>query len=142
MAFLFRDAAQCMVGPNDEGNCMDPIEVNQNSIQATVKGLKGKKKRKNIDDILGFSKVNTRNQKGGRRNKCVVLRSAVAAAALSASVSSGGINNRNKILLDEAQTIWAVNKIMDIGYEGDEEEVISKIVELEAQNLDRAECQL
>lgn len=60
----------------------------------------------------------------------MVLRSAVSAAALSASLSSDGINNRNRILLNEAQTIWEMNKLYGIGYDGDENEVISKIVEM------------
>jgi len=126
----------------DEGPNFDPIEENRNPIQAAVKGIKGKKRRKNIDEILGFSKVDNRNHMGrGRtKNKCVVFRSAVAAVALNASVSSEGINNRNRILLDEAQTIWAVNKIMGIGYDGDENEVISKIAELEAQRMESADC--
>jgi len=64
----------------------------------------------------------------------VVLRSAVAAATLSASVSSGGINNRNRILLNEAQSIWEINKLNGIGYDGDEEEVISKIAEMIEHN--------
>lgn len=48
-------------------------------IHSAVKRLQGKKKRKNIDDILGFSRVKTANtnSKGGGRNKNkrVVLRS-------------------------------------------------------------------
>lgn len=48
-------------------------------IQSAVKSLQGKKKRKNINDILGFSKVkpvNTKSKGGGRnKNKSVVLRS-------------------------------------------------------------------
>lgn len=111
----------------------DPIEDNHSPIQAAVKGIKGKKRRKNIDEVLGFSKVNNRNHKGGKnKNKCVVFRSAVAAAALNASVSSEGIINRNRILLDEARTIWTVNKIFEIGYDGPEDEVVSKITEMEA----------
>lgn len=86
---------------------------------------------------MGFSKVNTGN-KGKKNKKCVVLRSAIATAALSASISSKGISNRNKILLNEAQAIWTVDKI---NYDGDENEVISKIAEMEALNEMRANCQ-
>lgn len=57
---------------------------------------------------------------------------------MSASISSNGIANRNRLLLNEAQTIWEVNKVIGIGYDGDEEEVISKIAEMEAQDKERA----
>lgn len=72
----------------------------------------------------------------------MVLRSTVAAAALSASISSEGFVNRNRILLNQAQTIWEINKAFGIGYHGDEAEVISKIADMEAQNMDRAACDL
>lgn len=122
---------------------LDHFEANQVPIQAAIKGIKGKRNRKSIDEILGYSKVNARNTNGKRNNKkCVVLRSAVASAALSASISSGGINNRNKILLDEAQAIWAVDKLFGISYDGEEEEVVSKIAEMEALNKARAGDQL
>lgn len=118
----------------------DLAEANHNPINAAVKSIQGKRNRKNIDEILGFSKV-VRGSKGKRNKKCVVLRSAVATAALSASISPEGINNRNKILLNEAQAIWAVDKIMGLSYDGNEDEVISKIAEMEALNKQRANCQ-
>lgn len=112
-------------------------------IQSAVKSLQGKKKRKNINDILGFSKVKPVKGGGKKKNKGDARRSAIAAAALSASISSEGINNRNQILLNEAQAIWAINKIHGIGYDGDEHEVISKIASnLEAQDKGRAQCHL
>ena len=58
------------------------------------------------------------------------------------SVSEDGIANRNKILLNEAQAIWAMNKAAGIGYEGDEDEVISKLVEMRVQEIERANCQV
>lgn len=63
----------------------------------------------------------------------MLLRSAVAAAA-SESISTEEILNRNNLILSEAQAIWECNKIMGIGYEGDENEVISKIVQMEKQD--------
>lgn len=76
------------------------------------------------------------NYKGGRiKQKCVVFRSAVAAASPSASVSMDTIANRNKTLLNEAKAIWAINKAAGIGYDGDEDEVISKIAEMRVQDI-------
>lgn len=131
---LFLDDIGVEVGPP-----LEHLEVNEMiPVKAAIKGVKGKKKRKSINDILGFSKVDLHNRKGGRnKQKCVVFRSAVAAAALSASISSEGIVNRNKMFLSEAQAIWSVNKTMGIGYDGDEEEVISKIADSLAQDKDR-----
>lgn len=120
----------------------DHFEANQIPIQAAVKGIKGKSKRKDINEILGYSKVDKGTIKGKKKNnKCVMLRSAVAAAALSASISSGNINNRNRILLDEAKAIWEVDKMFGIRYDGDEMEVISKIADMEALNKARADHQ-
>lgn len=124
---------------NDGPHVDNLVEENQASIQAAIKGVKGKKKRKTINEILGLPKLKQGSKKGGK--KCVLFRSAVAAAALSASISSNGINNRNKILLDEAQAIWEVNKLY-MSYDGNEEEVISKIAELRAQDNMRADCHL
>ena len=75
------------------------LDANQIPIQATIKGAKGKRNRKSINEILGYNRVNTGEIKGKRnKKKCVVLRAAVASAALSASISSRDINNRNKIV--------------------------------------------
>ncbi|KAG5539457.1 hypothetical protein RHGRI_019859 [Rhododendron griersonianum] len=118
---------------SEDDPCLAPLK-------ATINGVKGKKKRKSIHDILGFTKVNLVNNKGRKnKQKCEVFRSAIAAVALSASISSEGIVNRNRIILDEAQAIWECNKIMGMGYDGDEDEVISRLADMEAQDLDRAD---
>ncbi|KAG5558711.1 hypothetical protein RHGRI_008616 [Rhododendron griersonianum] len=115
----------------------DPLSA---PIKAAINGVKGKKKRKTIDDILGFIRVNSFNNKSrNNKPKCAVYRSAVAALALSASISSDGVINRNRIILDEAQIIWTCNKIMGLGYDGEEDEVISKFADLVAEDLDRAD---
>ncbi|KAG5550142.1 hypothetical protein RHGRI_015184 [Rhododendron griersonianum] len=131
---------------NGDGR-LDQNEVNHTEddpilapLKAAINGVKGKKKRKSIYDILGFTKVNPVNNKGRKnKQKCEVFRSAIAAVALSASISSGGIVNINRIILDEAQAIWECNKIMGMGYDGDEDEVISRFADMEAQDLDRAD---
>ncbi|KAG5532640.1 hypothetical protein RHGRI_027065 [Rhododendron griersonianum] len=110
------------------------------SIKAAINGVKGKKKRKTIDDILGITRVNSVNNKSrNNKPKCAVYRSAVAALALSASISSDGVINRNRIILDEAQAIWTCNKIMGLGYDGEEDEVISKFADMVAEDLDSAD---
>lgn len=52
--------------------------------------------------FLGSQKQTTIIIKEEERNKCVVFRSAMVVVALNASVSSEGINSRQKILLNEA----------------------------------------
>lgn len=56
----------------------------------------------------------------------VVFRAVAVAVALPRS--SEGISYRNRILLNESQAVWQVNKMMKIGYKGSEDEVISKIM--------------
>ncbi|KAG5556792.1 hypothetical protein RHGRI_007150 [Rhododendron griersonianum] len=109
-------------------------------IKATINGVKGKKNRKTIDDILRFTRVNSLNNKSwNNKPKCAVYRSIVAVLALSASIFSDGVTNRNRIILDEAQAIWTCNKIMGLEYDGEEDEVISKFADMVAEDLDRAD---
>ncbi|KAI8568563.1 hypothetical protein RHMOL_Rhmol02G0210800 [Rhododendron molle] len=70
-----------------------------------------------------FSKQVSSPLAGRRRKKgkSAIYRSAVAALALSVSISEGGIANRNRILLNEAQAAWTLNKIMGLKYDGDED---------------------
>lgn len=78
---------------------------------------KHKRKQKTIEEILGIPSTR-KSKKGGKKNKqkkSVVFRGAIAEAALS--VSSEGINNRNKILLNEADVL-AVTKILGEDYSG------------------------
>ncbi|KAI8565684.1 hypothetical protein RHMOL_Rhmol03G0279900 [Rhododendron molle] len=109
-------------------------------IKAAINGVKGKKKRKTIDDILGFTRVSSFNNKSrNNKPKCAVYRSAVAALALSASLSSDRVINRNRIILDKAQAIWTYNKIIGLGNDGEEDEVISKLADMVAEDLVRAD---
>lgn len=64
-----------------------------------------------------------------RKQKGAIFRLATAAIALS--ISSVGINNRNCILLNDAQGVWEFNKSLGLGYDGDEGEVESRIAQLE-----------
>lgn len=73
---------------------------------------------------------------GRKKQKCVVFRSAVEATALSSS--SDGLN---KFHLNESPAVWSLNKIMDIGYQGDDEALISRIVITEAGNEKRTKVQ-
>ncbi|KAI8524291.1 hypothetical protein RHMOL_Rhmol13G0139000 [Rhododendron molle] len=67
----------------------DPVSA---PIKATINGVKGKNKRKTIDDILGFTQVNSFNNKSrNNKPKCAIYRSAIATLALSASISSNGV---------------------------------------------------
>lgn len=108
------------------------------NIDPSKKAKKAKRKLKSVEDILRIPKA-TRTRKGGRRRiqKCVVFRSALAVAALS--VSTEGINNRSKILLNESQAVRTVTKIMGTDhYFGNGEEVISSIMVTDEEELLRA----
>ncbi|GFZ09851.1 PAM68-like protein [Actinidia rufa] len=57
-----------------------------------------------------------------------------AAAAISFSLSSEGIRNRNRLIQNEAQATWLMGKTLGLDYEGTEKEVVSKVVHLEMQD--------
>ncbi|KAI8536894.1 hypothetical protein RHMOL_Rhmol10G0292100 [Rhododendron molle] len=107
------------------------------NIDPSNEAKKAKRKAKSVEDILGIPKA-TGTRKGGRRRKqkCVVFRSTLAAAALS--VSTEWINNRNRILLNESQAVRTPTKIMGTGYFGNDEEVISSIMVTDGEELLRA----
>ncbi|KAI8535023.1 hypothetical protein RHMOL_Rhmol10G0142700 [Rhododendron molle] len=107
------------------------------NIDPSKETKKTKRKVKSVEDILGIPKA-TGTRKGGRRRKqkCVVFHSALAAAALL--VSTEGINNRNRILLNESQAVWTVTKIMGADYFGNDEEVISSIMVTDEEELLKA----
>lgn len=102
------------------------------------------KKKKQVIEILGYPNLlETPPNLGKRRKKKgknATYRSAAATAALSVSISSGAIKNRNRGLLNEAQTVWTVNKLMGLSCNGNEEEVVSKLYEMEVQDAEKAEC--
>ncbi|XP_057487415.1 uncharacterized protein LOC130773499 isoform X1 [Actinidia eriantha] len=105
----------------------DPIqEPNLPSIPVMIEE-KPKRKQRSIEDILGLPK-HIKTKKSGRRGKqkCVVFRSAMAAAAFS--VSAEGITNRNRILISEAKAAWNVTRILRTDYMGNDEDVISRIM--------------
>lgn len=92
-----------------------------------VAALKIKKRKKKIEDLIGFPKP----KKGGRKTKKgVLLRSAIASAALS--ISSDGIKNRNRLILNEVEAAQTVSKIIGEDFLGDDDEVISNLM---ANNL-------
>ncbi|KAH7858180.1 hypothetical protein Vadar_020949 [Vaccinium darrowii] len=64
-----------------------------------------------------------------KRNKCVLVRSAIAAAALC--ISSERIKNRNRIILNEEETVRTIAKIMSEDFMGNDEEVLSNFMALE-----------
>ncbi|KAI8531153.1 hypothetical protein RHMOL_Rhmol11G0115300 [Rhododendron molle] len=54
--------------------------------------------------MLGIPKSKKRG--GWKKQKCVMFRSTIILAALS----SEGTNNRNRIIFDEAQVVWALDE--------------------------------
>lgn len=64
-----------------------------------------KKRKKTIEELIGFPK----SKKGGRKiKKGVLVRSAIASAALS--ISSEGFRNRNRLILNEEEAALSVSK--------------------------------
>lgn len=82
-----------------------------------------KRRKKSIEELIGFPK----SKKGGRKiKKGVLLRSAIASAALS--ISSEGFRNRNRLILNEDEAARSVSKIIGEDFSGDDDEVISKLM--------------
>ena len=64
------------------------------------------------------------------------------AAAAAMSVSTEGIINRNKIVLNESKAAWSVTKILGTDYMGNDEEVISRIMVIDEEAELRSALQL
>jgi hypothetical protein len=66
------EVADTKVGANKESDeAASHSDAIQMPIQATIKGIKGKRHRKSINEIMGYSKVNTGDIKGKRNKKSV-----------------------------------------------------------------------
>ncbi|THG01861.1 hypothetical protein TEA_029465 [Camellia sinensis var. sinensis] len=96
---------------------------------------KRKSKRKLLQQVLGNFAAGDKLRRGGRKKggKSVTLRS--AAAALSLSLSSDAIANRNRILLNEAEAVWKIGKLLDLHSDEHDDEVVSKIKEIQGANV-------
>ena len=115
-----------------------------------VELLKQKSKKKSMEDILGIplstiskrsgakSKKERKRGRTRKRSSCATLRSIMAAVSLSVSISAEGVANRNRLILDEAQAAWEIGKLLGMEYEGDEDEVVSKMVRMEEQDMEIA----
>lgn len=89
-------------------------------------GTKGSRKRK---DVPVFGKKSMGFGSGLQR----------AAVTLSKSISQGSGPSRRKMLLNEAQASIRIGKVLGMDYEGNEEEVTSRIIELEEKDRERIE---
>lgn len=79
--------------------------------------------------------------KGGnirkKQPKQAIFRS--AADVVSLSLSRDGMRNRNRIILNEAQTAWSLAKTKNVEREGPEEEVTSILYHIEDMQHKRRE---
>ncbi|KAH7861656.1 hypothetical protein Vadar_029023 [Vaccinium darrowii] len=132
---IFNNLANTVeAGPS---NIFNPLIVSSGPPLIVSDGGLGKsstsgRRLKSWEEILGVKEIDEDGRGGGRRRrktKQVVFRS--AAAAVSLTLSSEGIRNRNRILLDEAQAVWAMGKIVGGKAASSENEIISKLVEIE-----------
>lgn len=79
--------------------------------------------------------------KGKKKNSRNTLKSFVVpksakagkdAPVLDNSISDGGIANRNRLVLEEANEVWEFRKLLGLAFIGDENEVVEKIKYLKA----------
>lgn len=106
----------------------DKIIVGPKGARPTKRGrIKGKKR---VCAMMGiFKKSVCMRGKSKRPISKAIFGSGVA--AISLSISSDGVNNRNRILLNEAQAVENIEKTLGIGLGGVEGEVVSKIAQME-----------
>ncbi|KAI7986952.1 hypothetical protein LOK49_LG14G00970 [Camellia lanceoleosa] len=96
---------------------------------------KRKSKRKLLQQVLGNFTAGENSRRGGRKKggKPATIRS--AAASYSLSLSSDAIANRNRILLNEAEAVWQIGKLLDLHSDEHDAEVVSKIKEIQGPNV-------
>ncbi|KAI7997262.1 UPF0481 protein [Camellia lanceoleosa] len=70
--------------------------------------------------------------------KGAILRFAVAAISLSMASES----SRGRLLLNEAEATLQIGRVLGLNCEGKEEEVVSKLMELESMDMDKVRCGL
>lgn len=104
----------------------EKLKSNERSVSRTQFQKKQKKGKFGVNKRLGASSLNLR--------KGTVFRSAVA--AISLSMASG--NSRGRRVLSEAEASIQISKAQGLDYEAKEEEVLSKLEDLEAQDQQRA----
>ncbi|KAI8005608.1 hypothetical protein LOK49_LG07G00614 [Camellia lanceoleosa] len=112
-----QDMVDCEAGEKDEGNeCL--------SISAV---------KETVED-MGNQKVRGENMKD--QNGAIFR---AAAAAISLSVEHSLNTRRRNKLLNEAQATMEVGKILGLDFEGKENEMIGKLIELEQKDMERVE---
>ncbi|KAA8538584.1 hypothetical protein F0562_028222 [Nyssa sinensis] len=92
-----------------------------------------RRKLKLLANVLGNDENHRRKGKFGLKKvkKGAILR--MAATVISMSISSSAIQNRNWIIEGEAKKIWEVGKKLGLSYIGEDQEVISRIHDLDMQ---------
>ncbi|KAL7185647.1 hypothetical protein ACSBR2_027571 [Camellia fascicularis] len=100
----------------------------------TVGLSKRKSKRKFLQHVLGNVAATKISRRGRRKKggKAATFRSAVA--AISLSISLDAIANRNHIIINEAQAVWEIGKLLGLKSIKEDDEVVGKLQELHDQN--------
>ena len=95
------------------------------------KNYYGKNNAHSTERVVGaMRRLGSRGRFINRKNqKEAIFRAAAASIALS--ISTERINNRGRILLNEAQATWEMGKALVLVEDGSKENVICKIMELE-----------
>ncbi|KAA8530959.1 hypothetical protein F0562_005674 [Nyssa sinensis] len=115
------------------------LKAHESAREEVFRGKKRAAKIKLMEEILNIiSRERRRAGKSlkGKHNR-VIFKG--AAAAMSLSVSSEAIQNCNRLLLKEAKAVWEMGNMLGIRYEGTDEEVVSKVAEMEKQDWVRSE---
>ncbi|KAI8005852.1 hypothetical protein LOK49_LG07G00562 [Camellia lanceoleosa] len=101
-----------------------------------ILGLSKKKsKRKLLQQVLGNISAGEKSRRCGRKKGGKPATFRPEASTISLSLSSDAIANRNRILLNEAEAVWKIGKLLDLHSDEHDDEVVSKIKEIQGPDV-------
>ncbi|GMP52740.1 hypothetical protein CsSME_00018444 [Camellia sinensis var. sinensis] len=117
------------VGLGKAGVCSGP----SHQVTKTHRKQKSKCMRRRVWNKKGGLELHNRIGPSVQVKKGAILRSAVAAISLSMASES----SRGRLLLNEAEANLQMGRVLGLNCEGKEEEVMSKLMELESRDMDK-----
>ncbi|KAK9288371.1 hypothetical protein L1049_016825 [Liquidambar formosana] len=125
---------QCESSSFDIGVALEP---GRDSRKPKALAKSARKKKKLLGDILGWKKKCLRSKKVVKKKGRKSLKEPIdvhSSHSESATISDGGIANRNQLILQEANDTWNVMQRVGFRSLGNDQEILDKISELEVRD--------